>query len=71
MNYKDYFYSTFDDDTRLIEAGLKPYIYEYYDDFDDLGYGFDSIDGLCGDSSSGKNLFNILLVVLKKMVVLE
>lgn len=54
MNYKDYFYSTFDDDTRLIEAGLKPYIYEYYDDFDDLGYGFDSIDGLCGDSSSGK-----------------
>lgn len=54
MNYKDYFYSTFDDDTRLIEAGLKPYIYEYYDDFDDLGYGFDSIDGLCEDSSSGK-----------------
>ena len=38
MNFKDYFYSTFDDDIRLIKAGHKPYVYEYNDDFDDNGY---------------------------------
>lgn len=52
MNFKNYFYSTFDNDIRLIETGLKPYIYEYYDDFDDDGYGVCSLDELFEDSTS-------------------